>query len=61
MRFWNRVRLELEPLVLSEDAVTPEYRGRAMAFLSERIWSLWLDSTQLRVKEFPLLRCWDAM
>jgi hypothetical protein len=61
MRFWDKVRQELEPLILSEDAVTPEYPSRAMAFLSERIWSLWLDSTMLRVKEFPLLRCWDAM
>jgi hypothetical protein len=60
MRFWDKVRQELEPLILSEDAVTPEYPSRAMAFLSERIWSLWLDSTMLRVKEFPLLRSWEA-
>lgn len=60
MRFWDKVRLELEPLILSEDAVTEDYPKRAMAFLSERIFSLWLDSTTLRVKEFPLLRCWDA-
>jgi hypothetical protein len=60
MRFWDKVRKELEPIVLSKDAVTPEYPQRAMAFLSERIWSLWLDSAGLRVQEFPLLICWDA-
>jgi hypothetical protein len=60
MRFWDKVRKELEPLVLSKDAVTPEYPQRAMAFLSERIWSLWLDSTGLLVQEFPLLISWDS-
>jgi hypothetical protein len=60
MRFWDKVRLELEPLVLADDAVTEDYPKRAMAFLSERVWSLWLDQSNLRVQEFPLLICWDA-
>jgi Domain of unknown function (DUF4422) len=60
MRFWDMVRRDLEPRVLSQDAVTPDYPKRAMAFLSERIWSLWLDETDLRLRTFPLLMCWDA-
>ena len=60
MRFFDRVRRELEPLVLSEDARTPDYPARNMAFLSERMWSLWLDQSRLRVKTFPLWICWSA-
>jgi hypothetical protein len=60
MKFWDKVRQELEPMVLSMDAVTPDYPKRALAFLSERIWSLWLDHSGLKVREFPLLICWDA-
>jgi Domain of unknown function (DUF4422) len=60
MKFWDSVRKDLEPLVLSKDAVTPDYPKRAMAFLSERIWSLWLDSAGLRIETFPLIMCWEA-
>lgn len=60
MRFWNLVRQEVEPLIKSADAKDPAYPPRALAMLSERIWSLWVDHSALRVKTLPLLICWDA-
>ena len=60
MRFWNDIRLELEPAVYSDDAKSDVAKIRALAFLSERIWSLWLDRAQLRLKTFPLMICWEA-
>lgn len=60
MRFWNEIRLEIEPDILSQDSVNPNYSSRALAMLSERIWSLWTYHSNLRVKTFPLLICWDA-
>ena len=60
MRFWNDVRKEIEPRIHSNDARTPEAKTRALAFLSERIWSLWLDHAPVRIKTFPLIICWSA-
>ena len=60
MRFWDDVRREMEPGIYSDDAKSDVARTRALAFLSERIWSLWLDRAQLRVKTFPLMMCWEA-
>lgn len=60
MRFWDDIRRELEPAIFSDDAKSEVAKTRALAFLSERIWSLWLDRAQLRVKTFPLMICWEA-
>ena len=60
MRFFEEVRKGLEPLVKSPDNDDPKYRARALAFLAERMWSLWLDTSGFRIKEFPLMICWDA-
>lgn len=60
MRFWNTVRQELEPLIQSADAKAPAYPPRALAMLSERIWSLWVQHSNLRVKTLPLMICWEA-
>lgn len=60
MFFWDDIRKELEPRIYSDDAVSPEAKTRALAFLSERIWSIWLDHAPLRVKTFPLMMCWVA-
>lgn len=53
MEFWDSVRREIEPKVKSTGP-------RAFAYLSERIFSLWLDNSHWRIKTFPLLICWDA-
>jgi len=60
MRFWWGVCQRLEPLVTSEDATDPAYRARAMAYLSERIFGMWLHRSGLAYVELPLLICWDA-
>lgn len=60
MRFWDDVRKEIEPRIYSDDARTPEAKTRALAFLSERIWSLWLDHAPVRVHTFPLMISWSA-
>lgn len=60
MRFWDTIRRDLEQRVYSDDARDDVAKDRALAFLSERIWSLWLDRAQLRVKTFPLMISWEA-
>ena len=61
MSFWWGICGKLEPLVTSEDATDPSYKARAMAFLSERIFSLWLHRSGLSYVELPLLVCWEAV
>lgn len=60
MSFWWGICEKLEPLVTSEDATDPSYKARAMAFLSERIFSLWLHRSGVSYIELPLLVCWEA-
>lgn len=60
MRFWNEIRGAIEPQIKSADARDPGYPPRALAMLSERIWSLWVDQAKLRIKTLPLMICWDA-
>ena len=59
MRFFDKVRKDLEPLIKSEDTTNEAYKRRSLAFLAERMWSLWLDASGLRVKELPLMICWS--
>jgi hypothetical protein len=59
MRFFDKVRQDLEPLIKSKDAHNELYPLRALAFLAERMWSLWLDTSGFRIKEFPLMICWS--
>ena len=59
MGFFDKVRQDLEPLIKSKDAHNEHYPPRALAFLAERMWSLWLDACGFRIKEFPLMICWN--
>ena len=36
------------------------YLERPMAYISERMYSLWLDRSNLSFVEVPLLQCWEA-
>lgn len=60
MQFWWKIVEELDPLVKSLDAQHSDYPPRAMAFLSERIFGIWLDAQNLNVGRVPLLICWEA-
>jgi hypothetical protein len=61
MRFWWKIVRELEPLLKpSNYGPRPDiYLPRRMAFLSERVFSLWLNTSGLKVKPLPLLVCWE--
>jgi hypothetical protein len=60
MQFWWDLCREIEPAIKTLDAKKDDTPARAMAFLSERIFSLWLHSAKLKVKTIPLLICWGA-
>lgn len=62
MTFWWDVCFDLDPLVKSEDTDNEVYKKRPMAYLSERMFTLWLEyhRKQLCPVEVPLLTCWDA-
>jgi hypothetical protein len=62
MTAWWKVFKELEPCIKSKDAMgnTP-YASRAMDYLTERFFTLWLASRpDIRTKTLPLLISWDA-
>ena len=61
MKFWWKIVRELEPLLKPSDyGPRPDiYLPRRLAFLSERIFSLWLNKSGLKVKPLPLLVCWE--
>ncbi len=61
MKFWWEVVCELTQMLppnCPDPGPRPDiYLPRRMAFLSERIYSLWLDHSGLRTKALPLLFC----
>jgi hypothetical protein len=61
MKFWWEVVCELTatlPATCPDPGPRPDiYLPRRMAFLSERIYSLWLANSGLRTKALPLLFC----
>jgi hypothetical protein len=62
MAVWWKVFRELEPCVKSEDATgNTVYVTRALDYLTERFFTLWLASRpDIRSKTFPLMISWDA-
>lgn len=63
MTFWWKVVCELVqtlPVPCPDPGPRPDiYLPRRMAFLSERIYSLWLASSRLRTQALPLIVCWE--
>lgn len=60
MEWWWPRAEEIRARIKSIDVHDPAYLRRPMAYLSERIFSMWLDHSGLSMVEVPLLRCWDA-
>lgn len=60
MDWWWPHAEAMRPCIMSLDAHDAAYIARPMAYISERMFSLWLDASKLSVVEVPLLRCWDA-
>jgi Domain of unknown function (DUF4422) len=61
MEFWWGVVVQLVPRLGTDDNPQQDYRGRDVAFLSERIASLWIQkhTETLKPVEMPLLISWD--
>jgi hypothetical protein len=60
MEWWWPLAEAIRVGIESKDATDPAYLHRPMAYLSERMYSLWLDSSGLSMVEVPLLQCWDV-
>ena len=62
MHYWWEVFQELDPCIKSLDALgNTAYATRALDFLTERFFTLWLAKrSDLRTKTFPLMISWDA-
>lgn len=58
MTFWWHVIQELEPKLTVTDAGPGAYHVRPMAYLSERILSMWMEKQMVAI--LPLMICWDA-
>ncbi len=59
MRELEPLRQDLDPLITAEDSTNAAYRERPMAYVMERVYSLWLENSGLSVKEVPVLHCWE--
>lgn len=59
MRELEPLRLKLDPLITAEDSDNDEYKKRPMAYVMERVYSLWLENSGLDIGEMPLLHCWE--
>jgi hypothetical protein len=63
MNFWHPVAcalIEELPQTCPDPGPRPDiYLPRRLAFLSERVYSLWLHSREIRTKPLPLLVCWE--
>jgi hypothetical protein len=63
MNFWwpiARALIEELPPTCPDPGPRPDiYLPRRLAFLSERVYSLWLHSRKIRTKPLPLLVCWE--
>jgi hypothetical protein len=62
MSYWWEVFKELGPCIKSADAQgNTSYSSRALDFLTERFFTLWLAKRpEIRLKTLPLLISWDA-
>jgi hypothetical protein len=60
MEWWWPRAEEIRSRIKSIDTYDPAYRVRPMAYISERIFSMWLDHSGLSTVEVPLLICWNA-
>lgn len=60
MTVWNGVMAALEPLITAEDTHDPVYKKRAIAYLDERLFAVWLEQSGLDQAMVPLVNCWDA-
>lgn len=59
MRELEPIRQELDPLITAEDSADAAYKQRPMAYVMERVYSLWLENSCLDIHHVPLLHCWD--
>ena len=55
----EEARLFLDPLITAEDSVNEEYKKRPMAYVMERVFSLWLEDSDLSTYTLPILNCWE--
>ena len=60
MEWWWPLAEKIRSRIKSEDVKDLTYLARPMAYVSERMYSLWLDKSGLSVVEVPLLQCWEA-
>ena len=60
MEWWWPRAEEMRARAKSEDVYDPAYLRRPMAYLSERMFSMWLDHSGLSIVKVPLLQCWEA-
>lgn len=59
MRETDEIRKALESQIATLDATSYHYKHRPMAYVMERIFSLWYDHSNLTACELPLLHCWE--
>lgn len=59
MREMEPIRLEVDPLITAEDSTDGAYTKRPMAYVMERVYSTWLQASNLSIKEMPLIHCWE--
>jgi len=59
MREIEPLRQELHGKCVGVDSRDEEYKKRPMAYVMERVYSLWLENSGLSIKEMPFLHCWE--
>ena len=60
MDWWWPIAEDIRAQIKSKDARDVAYLHRPMAYISERMYSLWLDASNLSFVEVPLLQCWGV-
>ena len=60
MEWWWPRAEEIRSRIRSIDVHDAAYAARPMAYLSERMFSMWFDHSGLSMFKVPLLQCWDA-
>lgn len=55
----EEIRQDLDPLILAADSADEAYKKRPMAYVMERVFSLWLEQSELSTYTLPLLNCWE--
>jgi hypothetical protein len=63
---FDRMMEELEPyrkvldtVITAKDSRDEAYKKRPMAYVMERLFSIWLEQSGLSTYEMPLLHCWE--